>query len=95
MDSVTARTQWASQGALQPGTQGWWEVWGASPRHIKPGDLLVDIEDGETCVSYIQDTYIPKNSPLRVGLVIDDARVNIGALCPIVLLRQGSHNFLA
>lgn len=36
---VTARLD--DQGSLEPGTPGYWEVWGASARDIRPGDLVM------------------------------------------------------
>jgi hypothetical protein len=91
-------TAWAeveAQGVLKPGEPGWWKVWGATPRHIQPGDLVLSIEGETFTLNLIEDTYLAKNSPLRVGVVIEGTRMTFGALTEIILLRKGTHNFLA
>lgn len=30
---------------LQPGMEGWWQVWGAQARHVRVGDRLVFLDD--------------------------------------------------
>lgn len=101
--SCAAKHAWGvftaqSSGAMriQPGTQGWWKVWGARVRDIKPGDLVVSkTDDGEYEVDLIEDVYTPKNHPLRWGFIIAGERVTMGALHSVIVLRQALHNILA
>jgi hypothetical protein len=30
-----------AQGAIQPGTEGWWKVWGATLNDVRDGDLVM------------------------------------------------------
>lgn len=77
---------------LPPGTPGWWRIWGARPCDIRPGDAVCD--DSAEGFWLCQDVYLAKNSPLRCGVVIDGARVSLGALSPVVVLRYGTHHTL-
>lgn len=79
-----------AQPILQPGEAGWWRVYGATPRDIRPGDYVME-RDGEYLV---QDTFIAK-SVARVGIVVDGERITLGLLYPIVLLREGIKNTLS
>lgn len=82
-----------AQGSLAPGTAGYWKLWGAQPRHIRPGDVVLLAPDAE--FELVDDTFTAKAAPVRVGLVINGERCTIGALCPVIVLRQGTHNTLA
>lgn len=92
---AAARQAWAefgAQGAITPGTEGWWKVWGAQVRHIRPGDLVLSGDN----VELIADRFESKSAPLRVGFVDTDGnRFTLGARAPIALLRRGSHHLLA
>lgn len=90
-----ARAAFEAQAKLAPGTDGFWKVWGAQPRHIRPGDLLVTLDEGNLDYALIQETYLAKAAPLRLGFIADGERFTIGALTPISLLRWGTHNTLA
>jgi hypothetical protein len=60
----------AAQPALQPGTEGYWKVWGASVRDITPGDLVIlKYSDGEVC-EYEVSAYVPRVE--RGNTVSDD-----------------------
>lgn len=89
----TAVAEFEAQPALQPGAAGWWRVWGAKPHHVRAGDIV--ITRGERPV-FVTDTFTAKAAPMRQGLVDQDGeRFTLGALCPIVLVRPGTHNTLA
>lgn len=91
--TAEALAEFEAQGAIQPGTPGWWKVWGARPQHIRKGDLLLLPENG---TELIADTFVAKAAPLRFGFVnAEGDRFTIGALAPIVLLRRSDHNVLA
>lgn len=79
------------QPTLQPGEEGWWKVWGATPYHIQAGDIVIT----STETFYVEDVYEPKSAPVRVGIVVDGEQSTIGAGCPIRLLRRGTKNTLA
>jgi hypothetical protein len=95
VETATAVAEFEAQGVLQPGDEGWWKVWGAGTRHIRPGDIVMHKCDGEVLTEYVTDTFTAKAAPLRVGVVIGGERVTLGALVPIVLLRRGTRNTLA
>lgn len=93
-DAVAA---FEAQEQLQPGTEGWWKVWGAKAHHIRPGDLVLSKkDDGEVEYTLVFDLFPSKAAPLRVGVVTDDGKqYTFGALQPIIVLRWTDHNTLA
>lgn len=93
--SATVKAELEAQPVPQPGEEGWWRIWGAMARHIEPGDVVLHNVDGEVQVDLIQDTYLAKNAPLRLGVVVDGERCTFGALTEIVLMRRGTRNTLA
>jgi hypothetical protein len=90
MDTATARAEIEAQPVLHPGDEGWWKVYGASTRSIRPGDYVLAKEEE----FYVQDTY-PREDFVRVGIVIDGVKSSIGILHPIILLRRGTRATLA
>jgi hypothetical protein len=90
VDTVTVRAEVEAQGALQPGTEGWWQVWGAVPGDLEPGDYVL-MKDDEFLV---QDVFVAK-SPARIGIVVDGERLTLGLLCRVVILRRGTHGTLS
>jgi hypothetical protein len=93
--AAVAIREFEAQPTLQPGDEGWWKVWGASPDDIKAGDIvLVKDSDGNVETLFIEDTFLAK-SVTRVGVVIDGERQTLGRLCPIILVRKGTRNTLA
>lgn len=84
-----------AQGVLEPGTEGWWKVWGAQVHHVQAGDLVGSLVDGEMDWFLVEELFEAKAAPLRQGFVTDGERTTLGVLCPIVLLRRGTHNVLA
>lgn len=89
--------EFESQPALDPGQDGWWKVWGASPQDIRAGDLVFTRgeADGDVDSFFVQETFTSKAAPMRVGIVVDGRQQSIGALAPIVLVRRGTKNTLA
>jgi hypothetical protein len=87
-DEVRAEIE--AQPALQPGESGWWKVWGARARDIRPGDYVLTADEE----FYVQDTFAAK-SIVRLGIVCDGERSTIGMLCPVVILRPGTHHTLS
>lgn len=80
-----------AQGVLQPGDEGFWPVWGATPQDIRAGDYVITAGGDEF---YVQETYRSNAAPLRVGFVVDGEKESIGALCRIAILRPGTKNTL-
>lgn len=97
MAKTDAVARFEAQGKLQPGDEGYWKVWGARPRHIRAGDIVMSKNDGDDSVETyeVEELFLAKAHPMRIGLVVKGERTTIGALCPIVLVRWGTHNMLA
>lgn len=95
--SADAVRQFESQGEIPPGTPGFWRVWGAQPRHIETGDLVLSVnaETGDQEWDLIVDTFTAKAAPLRIGVETPEGRITIGALTPVIVLRWGTHHDLA
>ena len=92
VSSPEAGAHFEGQGHMPAGTPGFWKVYGASVADVRPGDLL--ITKGETDFHYdlIADTFESEAAPLRRGLVnAEGDRFTLGALCPVIVLRWGTH----
>jgi hypothetical protein len=85
-----------AQERLEPGTPGYWKIWGASVRHIIPGDIVL-MKDGDTTITeFITGTFTAKAAPMRFGLVdAKGEKFTLGALTPVIVVRWGTHNTLA
>lgn len=90
---MTVHDEIVAQGALKPGEPGWWKIWGASVRDIRPGDAVMD--SSEEGFYLVEDMYLAKSSPLRVGIVVNGERMTIGAMTPVIVMRRSTHNILA
>jgi hypothetical protein len=92
-----------SQGSMRPGTQGWWKVWGARLSDVKAGDMIMvgtKAEDGSHVISEHTVTSIIREDGLAGVMYFtftDQAgeRHSYGVLCPVQVVRQGTHNTLA
>jgi hypothetical protein len=93
MENREIQAELEVQGVLQPGQEGWWKVWGANVTHIRTGDV-VHFKGDEGWV-FIEDTFEAKAAPIRRGFVSNGERFTMGVLVPVVVLRRGTHNFLA
>jgi len=83
-----------AQGILKPGDYGWWKVWGAQPKDIQPGDVVM--VKGDEDWTEITGLFLSNAHPVRLGFWGEGGnRFTIGALCPVVVLRRGTHNMLA
>lgn len=94
------------QGALEPGQDGYWKVFGAMAYDVQQGDLVMvgwkDRETGETGVDQYQ---VAALAPREDQPFMDQVRprfrspsgefFTIGALQPIQLVRWGTHHVLA
>jgi hypothetical protein len=87
-DEVRAEIE--AQPRLEPGTEGWWKVWGARARDIRPGDYVLTSDEE----FFVQDVFAAK-SIARLGIVCDGERSTIGLLCPVVILRRGTRHTLS
>lgn len=89
--TAEAVAEFEAQGAIDPGTEGWWRVWGAQPRHIRPGDLVVDA-DGWFLVTEAG----PSTNGLQFGVVTAEGeRFWFGLLHRVNVVRRGTKNTLA
>jgi hypothetical protein len=92
--TLAARAAIKAQQRIQPGTDGWWKVYGARVADIRPGDYVFTRDDLDGFL--VEDTYTNEGwRGFRAGIVVDGERMSIGTLCPIVLLRRGTKGTLA
>jgi len=88
-----------AQGPISPGTQGWWQVWGARAHDVRSGDLVMLIWDRDTESARHAEYLISEvlsNDPVCPKFRSSNGEIfRIGALMPIILLRQGTHHTLA
>ncbi len=98
-----------AQGTLQPGTEGYWKVWGARASDIRPGDLVMVKNQDNVISEYEVLDYAPRG---REGTMMDLIRprfrapaksagagtgqlFSVGAMQAVVVLRKGTHHTLA
>lgn len=85
-----------AQDRLEPGTPGYWKVWGAKVRHIRTGDILLSKDGDKVVTDYITGTFESKAAPVRVGLLdAEGNKFTLGALTPVVIVRWATHHILA
>jgi hypothetical protein len=92
-----AITAFETQGRLEPGTEGFWTVWGARAWDMKAGDILLSkvADTDEVEVDYIAETFKAK-SPVRQGFVNQDGkRLTVGVGAPIIIVRWDTRGRLA
>ena len=94
------------QGGLEPGMPGYWKVWGATARDIRPGDLVLAgwkdrddpdvIHHAEYEVAEMASFDAPTMNTIRVGFITTAGTfASVGMLQPMALLRHGTHNMLS
>jgi hypothetical protein len=84
-----------ANGAMQPGTPGLWQVWGARAHNIRVGDFVMAkwADSGEITEHEVISL---ENWPMGVQVFDSNgAHIYIGGLQPIVLMRPGTHHTLA
>ena len=95
-------------GRLEPGTEGWWPVWGARAIDIRPGDLVIAgwkdtdyannsiIHHAEYEVVEMASFDAPTMNTLRVGFIDSTGAFgSVGMLQAMQLRRWGTGNKLA
>jgi hypothetical protein len=101
---VTARLN--SQGAIEPGTEAYWKVWGACAMDIRPGDLVMSgwkdrddpsvIHHAEYEVAEMASFTAPTMNAIRVGFITTTGKfASVGMLQPCAIARRGTSNFLS
>ena len=86
-------------GRMQPGTPGYWQVWGARVYDIEPGDLVMTKNKEGKYLEYEVGACVRRGD--RWDIVQPGFRTPqgeqfaLGALMSIVLLRRGAHHTLA
>jgi hypothetical protein len=87
-----------AQGVLQPGEEGFWQVWGASIRDVCVGDLImVKWSNPDRTTAEITEhevAEVRRDIPLGVTDT-EGNRFRIGALQQFRLFRKGTHNTLS
>ena len=86
------------QGILAPGEHGYWRVWGADARHIRPDDLLlVRWTNADQSHEITEHKVLLVEEHLCGRRVLDTQGQTflVGYLGTIVLLREGTKNTLA
>lgn len=88
-----------AQGTLEPGQTGYWRIYGARISDARPGDLLmVKPKDGEITEHEIKEIVTESGmlSAMYVRFIdVTGEDIRIGRLCPVIVLRKGTHHVLA
>ena len=95
-----------AKGALKPGDEGWWPVWGARAIDIRPGDLVMSgwkdrddprvIHHAEYEVVEMASFAQPAMNSIRVGFIDSTGTFcSVGMLQAMQLRRWGTGNKLA
>lgn len=95
----------AQQGKLEPGTPGWWQVWGARAVDIRPGDLVLAGWRDDAGETNYREYEVAEMAPwggddrrdlLRVRFLTSFGTfASVGILQPMQLLRYGTRHMLA
>jgi hypothetical protein len=101
---VTTMLDVVQGGRIEPGTEGYWPVYGARALDIEPGDLVMSgwkDEDDPAIKRHAEYEVVDMSS---FGDLRDSCRVrflttagqlrSVGMLQPMVLLRRGTHSTL-
>lgn len=94
------------RGALKPGMEGWWRVWGSHALDIQPGDLVMSgwkdsddpsvIHHAEYEVAEMASFKAPTMNTIRVGFIATTGKFgSVGMLQAMELRRWGTGNFLS
>ena len=84
-----------AQGRIEPGTEGWWTVYGGRVQDVRSGDLvLVKGEPGVEAM-LVDDVFRAKAWPMRQGWVVDGEQLTMGSMVPVAVLRRGTKGTLA
>jgi hypothetical protein len=88
-----------AQGIIQPGTIGWWRLWGSCINDVVTGDMLmIKPKDGEITEHVV--TRIVTETGMLDAMYLrfidhDGSDIRIGRLCPVIILRRGTHHALS
>jgi hypothetical protein len=99
MEALTGREAlefFETQGRKEPGTWGFWRVYGATPLTLRAGDILLSKvgDTDEVEADYVAERFTAK-SAVRVGFVNQDGkRLTIGMAAPVIICRWGQHSTL-
>jgi hypothetical protein len=85
-----------AQGKIEPGTQGYWSVWGACVSDIQAGDLVMTKSaDGYDEFQVTEVLPEPGLTGIRFMIAGSDKVQRIGYLCPVAIARKGTHHILS
>lgn len=83
-----------AQGVIQPGTGGYWRVFGARAQDIVTGDMVIT-DSHEFQVGQVVRRRDLRDIVCPAFLGTDGKTYHVGALQPIVVLRHGTRHILA
>lgn len=83
-----------AESRLQPGDEGWWQVWGSSVGDICPGDIVLTRNGEDYEALFIEDRFEAK-SVARLGIIVGGQQQTLGRLTGIVLMRRGTKHTLS
>lgn len=72
------------QGKLEPGTEGWWPVWGASVLEVRIGDVVVDSSGAYEVYSFLGSTLTQR------GFYTSEGEIWAGFMARIKIIRKGT-----
>jgi hypothetical protein len=94
-------TALAAQGTIKPGTDGWWQVFGARAQDIHPGDMVLIKDADNNFAEYQVQALTPRGEGHLMDVVrprflaTDGTHFTVGALQACSVLRRGTHHILA
>jgi hypothetical protein len=87
------------QGAMQPGTEGYWQVWGAVAADLQKGDLFIaKFPDGEVLQDQVNEIVHEDNlfDYTRKRYINQDGQDRaVGLLVRVWVFRRGTHHILS
>lgn len=95
---MNAVERYAAQGPLQPGDEGFWQVWGARAQDILPGDVLMvrwEHDDGSHEIGEYEVIEVAPWGAVGITVTTTTGTIHVGHLQRIALVRWGTHNTLA
>jgi hypothetical protein len=88
-----------AQGTIQPGTEGWWRVWGACINDIRQNDMIMVKPQNGEITEHVVTRIIPEDGMLDAIYLrfidADGEDIRIGRMCSVIILRRETQHTLS